>query len=106
MLARLRIRRGDRDAGPLLDEVRRIEEPAQATVEWLIRLPTTLAERAWLDGHHAAVEQVLLDPFDRAVEQGEPWWLGEVRYRPWRLGRLDAVPAGVAEPYALLFAGR
>ena len=106
VLARLRIRRGDRDAGPLLDEVRRIEEPAQATVEWLIRLPTTLAERAWLDGDHAAVEQVLLDPFDRAVEQGEPWWLGEVSYWLWRVGRLDAAPAAVAEPYALLFAGR
>jgi DNA-binding CsgD family transcriptional regulator len=104
-LARLRARRGEPGSHELLDEALTIEEPGRPVVEWIVRLPTALAERAWLAGDRDAVAPLLEGPFSRAVERGEPWWLGEVAFWLWRVGRLERVPSGVAEPYALLLGG-
>lgn len=72
----------------------------------MVRLPTALAEHAWLSGERDALPMLLEAPFARAVELGEPWWLGEVAFWLRRVGALDQALTGVAEPYAFSLAGR
>jgi DNA-binding CsgD family transcriptional regulator len=103
-LAHVLLRRGE-DAGALVKEAQRIAEPVQPLVEWMVRLPGALAEQAWLSGRRDEVPDLLREPFARAVEFGDPWWLGEVAFWLWRVGALDEPPAGMAEPYTLLLAG-
>lgn len=104
-LARIRLRRGA-DAGPLLDEARRVEEPGKPVVEWMLRVPCALAEQAWLSGQADEVRRLLEPALARAAERGEPWFLGETAFWLWRVGALAEAPGGMAAPYALLLAGR
>lgn len=104
-LARIRLRRGQ-DAGRLLDEAQRVEEPAKPVVEWMLRVPCARAEQAWLAGQLDEVRRLLEGTLPRAVERGDPWFLGETAFWLWRAGALDEAPAGMADPYALLLAGR
>lgn len=103
---RLRARRGDPGARALLEEVDRRAAPGRPAVEWIIRSTTALAEQAWLEGDHESVRALLEPALARAVDRGEPWWLGEVAFWLWRAGGLEQPPAGMSEPYALLLAGR
>jgi DNA-binding CsgD family transcriptional regulator len=104
-LARLRARSGQ-DATSLLDELERLEVPAKSVVEWIVRAPTALAEYAWLEGQVQQVRPLLESAYDRAVQIGEPWWLGEVAFWLRRAGSLEEPPSAVPEPYRMLFDGR
>jgi DNA-binding CsgD family transcriptional regulator len=103
---RLKARRGDPEAVAILEEVGRYEVPARPVVEWILRSTVALAELGWLSGDYEAVVGHLEPTLGRAVELGEPWWLGEVAFWLWRVDALERPPAGMAEPYALLLAGR
>jgi DNA-binding CsgD family transcriptional regulator len=106
VVGRLKARRGDPGALAVLEEVARCEVPARPVVEWILRSTVGLAELAWLSGEHEAVIAHLEPTLGRAVELGEPWWLGEVAFWLWRVDALERPPAGMAEPYALLLGGR
>ena len=103
---RLKARRGDPEAVAILEELGRYEVPARPVVEWILRSTVALAELAWLSGDQDAVVKNLQPTLERALELGEPWWLGEVAFWLWRVDALERPPAGMAEPYALLLAGR
>jgi DNA-binding CsgD family transcriptional regulator len=75
-------------------------------LQWLAPVTAARVEVAWLSGagDDAAREAdgVLRD----CVERRAGWWAGEIAW--WRrcCGLDDGVPAGAAEPWALLLAGR
>jgi DNA-binding CsgD family transcriptional regulator len=43
--------------------------------------------------------------FELACRKQHPWFMGEMAFWLWRIGDLDAAPAGCAEPYALQING-
>ncbi|MFI8829925.1 ATP-binding protein [Streptomyces afghaniensis] len=106
VLGRLRARRGDSDARPLLTAVRTTMVTAEPVVGWIIGAAPALAEAAAYAGDTGQVRAIVTSASASAVEQGEPWLLGELAY--W-LSRADGpvtVPARAAEPYRLQLSGR
>jgi hypothetical protein len=102
--ALVRARRGEAEAGSLLDEALELAQPSG---EVMRIAPVALAqgEVAWLagdrDGIVAATDRVFAD----ALDQSGPWPLPELAFWRWRAG-LDAPPLPDAEhPYALQIAG-
>jgi class 3 adenylate cyclase len=102
--ALVRARRGEAEAGSLLDEALELAQPSG---EVMRIAPVALAqgEVAWLagdrDGIVAATDRVFAD----ALDQSGPWPLPELAFWRWRAG-LDASPLPDAEhPYALQIAG-
>jgi DNA-binding CsgD family transcriptional regulator len=104
VLARVRARRGDPEAWPLLDEA------------WDLALPTNelprigpaavaRAEVAWLEGDRDAVNEATAGPLALACERQAPWLVGELAI--WRrYAGLDVeIAADAAEPFALQLAG-
>jgi DNA-binding CsgD family transcriptional regulator/tetratricopeptide (TPR) repeat protein len=104
--ARVMVRRGDAEGAAVVEEARRLVEPARDVVEWFVHVPAVQAEHAWLTGDRGAVRDHVEPALAGAIERGEPWWLGEVAFWLWRVGALDQPPGGMAEPYALLLDGR
>ena len=68
-------------------------------------LATARAEIAWLKDEPPAVLAVTEEAFDLAVGADAPWFVGELAYWRWRVGIVEEVPAGAAEPYALSIRG-
>jgi ATP/maltotriose-dependent transcriptional regulator MalT len=106
VLGRLRARRGDPDPWSLLDEALESTGP-QADREQQYALQAGRVEAAWLEGNtmraRAEAESAVTLGLERVTD---PWWRGELGFWASRAGALDQLPAGVAEPYALHFAGR
>ena len=91
-LGRMGARRGDPEAGAMLD---RAWELAVATQE-LQRLGPTAAskaEHAWLEGDLAGTADAVRDTYALAVDRGDPWARGELGYWLWRAGEpVEAQP--------------
>jgi DNA-binding CsgD family transcriptional regulator/tetratricopeptide (TPR) repeat protein len=106
VLGRLRARRGDPDPWSPLDEALEFtRQPADREQQWALQAGRV--EAAWLEGNtelaRAEAENAVTLGLERVKD---PWWRGELGFWAWRGGALDQLPAGVAEPYALHFAGR
>ncbi|HEX5380198.1 MAG TPA: AAA family ATPase [Phenylobacterium sp.] len=106
-LARLRMRRGDPEVTPLLDEVARfmakgVEAPRLASYAILA------AERAWITGSGADAALALLDQARAMrIEGADPWQAGEIWFWRRKLGApVDrAAAGGMAPPYLELLNG-
>lgn len=103
-LGRLRTRRGDRGAGEPLQEA---WELASSTGDLQRMWPAAAgrAEAAWLAGDTEAVGGLVDGTFQLAVRLGQSWAIGELAFWLWQVDRLDELPQGAAEPYALQLAG-
>jgi DNA-binding CsgD family transcriptional regulator len=108
VLGRLRARRGDPDALPLLGQTRTTMVPAEELTGWIVGAVPALAEATCYAGRHDEVRDMARTPFEAARRRGEPWSVGETAYWLWRAGGLgdDEPVTGAAEPYALQIAGR
>lgn len=109
VLGRLRSRRGDPGSDEALE---RAWEVASATddLQRVWPVAAARAEDALLDGREDDVAPLVLPTFDRAVELGHPWAIGELGALLWRGGALDAdrraaFERGAADPYRLQVAG-
>ncbi len=100
-LGQLQSRRGDEDAGAMLEEA----------WHWALRAggiqrigPTAAArvEHAWLTGDRATARALAADGFRRVAEIAEAWTTGELACWCVQLGIPVALPGPVAEPYAAL----
>jgi DNA-binding CsgD family transcriptional regulator len=104
VLARVRARRGDPEAWPLLDEAWELAEPT----EELPRLgPVAVgrAEVSWLEGDRDGVDEATAAPLQLACERQFPWLVGELAVLRRYAGLDVEIAAEVSEPFALQFAG-
>jgi ATP/maltotriose-dependent transcriptional regulator MalT len=104
VLALVRARRGDPGSWPLLDEAKTLSAPTNE-LQHMAPVSAARAEVAWLEGRPDMIDAETRAAFDRAVEVGDPWTIGELGYWRWRVGLIDAAPVGAAEPYALMMTG-
>jgi DNA-binding CsgD family transcriptional regulator/tetratricopeptide (TPR) repeat protein len=114
-LGLVRVRRGDPDAAPLLQEAFGVVD-GTGQLEWSALVAGARAELAWLDGDHAAVAAVTDAAFALALQCEEPWSIAELGFWRWKAGVSDdlsaparatlatAAPAG-GEPYRAAMAG-
>lgn len=105
VLALVRARRGDPDAGPLLDEALALAEPT-GELPRLAQVAAARAEVAWLTGHNEAVEEVTAAVLELASARHASWVLGELATWRRRAGIEEPAPPRLAKPYELQLTGR
>lgn len=106
VLGRLRARRGDPDARPLLARVHSVMVTAEPVVDWIIGSTPALAEAGTYAGDLDQARTLVTPALAAATTQGEPWLLGELAYWLARADGPAAVPGRAAEPYRLQLSGR
>ena len=91
VLGCVRMRQGDPEAGPLLDDAR---ERAWATGDIMRIGPVAAAraEAAWLEGDKERTRDEVAEAYALALRHPEPWRLGELGLWLWRAGALDRPP--------------
>jgi tetratricopeptide (TPR) repeat protein len=104
VLGLLRARRGDPDQWAPLDEALALAE-ATGELQHLGPAAAARAEAAWLEGKAEAIAQETQDAFELAVRGHVSWSMGELAFWRRRSGIDEAIPPGVAEPYALQMSG-
>jgi DNA-binding CsgD family transcriptional regulator len=104
VLGLVRARRGDPGCWPPLDEAWSLAAPTPE-LQRLEPAAMARAEAAWLEGRDQAVVEATTAALDIAVRQRAPWVVGELTCWRRRGGLREAVPADIAEPYALQLAG-
>jgi DNA-binding CsgD family transcriptional regulator len=104
-LARVRVRRGDPEAGPLLEEALTLARRTDA-LQRLVPVHVARAEAAWLAGDSARATDEAGAVYARAVDSGYPWLAGPLAYWRWRTGSLDSPPPCIGSPFALQMAGQ
>ena len=82
------------DAFGKTDEFQRIGPAAMA-----------VAELAWISGSSEVSVADLRYVMDMGLDRGLSWSAGSIAFWLWKLGELEAVPAGIAEPYRLVIEG-
>jgi DNA-binding CsgD family transcriptional regulator len=104
-LALVRVRRGDPDSGPPLDEALALALPT-SELNRIGRVTAARAERAWLGGDidHVAREAAL--GLEYVGGHTAPWIRGELLFWLSRAQKIDSIPDDIAEPYRLMLQGR
>ncbi len=109
-LGRIRARRGDPDSEALvcespLDEGYRLAVPTDE-MQRLVQVVAARAEAVWLRGADATdVVAEVAKAYELGLKHADSWIQGELAFWLWRHGRLDHVPAKIAQPFALQMAG-
>src|SRR5262249_25138357 len=104
VLAVVRARRGDPDAGALVAEAHRLAEPTHELPRLAV-VAAARAELAWVSGRHDEIEQLTGTASARAKANHVPRVIGELAR--WRAlaGVIDQLPDDLPEPEALELAG-
>jgi DNA-binding CsgD family transcriptional regulator/tetratricopeptide (TPR) repeat protein len=97
---RLRVRRGDGDPWPLLDEALSLA----GGWEDMCLLYAARAEAAWLEGDMVRARADAESGLSFGID--DPWWQGELGLWSWKAGGRALLPARSAEPYVLHASGR
>lgn len=106
VLARVALRRGEGDAGMWLD---RAWERARGTgdIQLLWPVMAARAEACWLgDGSDESVGDDLTATLDLARPLKMRWYIGELGFWAKKLGLIEEMPEGSAEPFRLQGGGR
>jgi DNA-binding CsgD family transcriptional regulator/tetratricopeptide (TPR) repeat protein len=103
-LGRLHVRRGDAEAGALLDEVLAMVSPT-GLLQYLAPVRAARAEAAWLAGDPERVRQEAQAALGLALEKRHPWLAGELLFWLHRAGERVEVPEWIARPFARQIAG-
>jgi DNA-binding CsgD family transcriptional regulator len=103
-VGRVRVRRGEPQAGELLDEAWQLASGSE-DLRRIGLAASARAEAAWLAGDVARAQAVARPALERAMAQGGPWAIGEVGFWLWRAGGIERAPRDSAEPYALQMNG-
>ncbi len=104
-LGLIRLRRGEEGASACFDEALALAE-GSGSLGRIAPIRAARAEAAWLAGDVPTASAEAGSAYDRALQEGQPWWLGDLAFWRWRTGTLDAPPPGIAHPFALQIAGR
>ena len=104
VVARVRTRRGDPGAWPLLDEALAFALPTNE-VQFLGVVGAARAEALWLEGKLDRIEPEVRFIYDLAVQSRDPWSAGELGFWLWRAGAIEAPLPMASDPFALHVAG-
>ena len=104
VIGRLRARRGEPGAWAALDEGMRIVGPGE--LQEICPLHAARAEAAWLDGDLVRAGEEATTGIRLAARADAVWWLSELSFWAWRAGRIDRLPDGADDAYALHVSGR
>lgn len=104
-LGRLRVRRGDPEAGAPLDEALDLALRTN-TLQRLAPVRAARAEAAWYAGDLDRVRREAEAVRAMALRAEHPWFVGELGYWLWRAGSGEPLPAYAAAPFALQVRGR
>jgi DNA-binding CsgD family transcriptional regulator/tetratricopeptide (TPR) repeat protein len=97
---RIRARRGDPEAGALLDDAWELCRDT-GDLAWLWPVAAGRAEAAWLAGRDEEVAGLVEPVYEQAREAGLRWAIGELGTWLVRTGALGELPTGAADPYLL-----
>lgn len=104
-LGRLLTRRGDPAARQVLDDALALAEHT-GTLQRVGPVRAARAEAAWLAGETARVVEEARPGYELAARHRHPWFGGELAYWLWTARALEVAPEWLAEPHALVLAGR
>jgi len=104
-LGRLKVRRGDPDAGEVLDEALALALPT-GTLQRLAPVRAARAESAWLAGDLERAREEARAALDLAIAKRHPWFTGELLFALARAGETVDAPEWIARPFALQISGR
>jgi DNA-binding CsgD family transcriptional regulator/tetratricopeptide (TPR) repeat protein len=97
---RIRARRGDPEAAPLLDEAWALARDT-GDLAWVWPVAAGRAEAAWLAGRDRDVPPLVEPVYERACEAGLRWAIGELGSWLVRARALERLPEAAAPPYTL-----
>jgi DNA-binding CsgD family transcriptional regulator/tetratricopeptide (TPR) repeat protein len=106
-LGRIRARRGDPEAWPVLDEALELAL-GTGTLQRLGPVHAARAEAAWLSGDPDSVRSEAAAAWDLAERYRHPWFVGELGYWRWLAGDgtvLENLPGFAAKPFVLQITG-
>jgi DNA-binding CsgD family transcriptional regulator/tetratricopeptide (TPR) repeat protein len=104
-LGRVRVRRGDPDARPVLDEALELALRT-GTLQRLAPVRAARAEAAYVAGDPEAVAVEASAAFDLAVQHRHRWFATELAYWRFQAGDTPSLPAWEPTPFALQLGGR
>jgi DNA-binding CsgD family transcriptional regulator/tetratricopeptide (TPR) repeat protein len=104
ILGTIRSRRGDPDAGVLLDRALVLAEGVGVPA-WIAQARAVRAELFWLSGKPALAADEARAAYDQTASDIDPWRAGSLAIWLSRLGGRTEFPDGLPEPYALEMAG-
>jgi DNA-binding CsgD family transcriptional regulator/tetratricopeptide (TPR) repeat protein len=104
VLGRLLARRGEEEAGELLDQTWAMATEADEP-QRIVPAGCAAAELAWLAGDLEGVEQMARRALDSASHTRQPQLTGEAAFWLWRAGALAEPPEGIEEPHRLSIVG-
>jgi DNA-binding CsgD family transcriptional regulator len=102
---RLKARRGDADAGAVLDEALALAGPT-GTLQRVGPVRAARAEAAWLAGDVERAADEAGSVIDLAQAKRHPWHIGELSWWLAKAGRATGDTSGAALPWRLLLDGR
>jgi len=97
---RIRVRKGEPDASPFLDEAWALSRDT-GDLAWVWPVAAGRAEAAWLAGREQDVPPLVETAYRQACEAGLHWAIGELGSWLVRAGALERLPEEAAPPYTL-----
>ena len=104
ILGGIETRRGRPAAQGLLEQAWQMASSA-GELQRLAPAAVAVAEHAWVAGGSIVSVDKLGDVMDAGIHHGFSWSSGKIAFWLWRLGRLQAPPDGIAEPFRLMVLG-
>jgi len=104
VLGHVRARRGDPEAWLVLEEALALVQPI-GELQRLAPVAVARAEAALLEGRPELVGEETEAAYRLALDRGSDFEIGELAWLRRQAGIDEAVPEGLANPYALMFAG-
>jgi DNA-binding CsgD family transcriptional regulator/predicted ATPase len=104
-LGRVRVRTGTAGANELLDEALVLAEQTNE-LQRLSPVRAGRAESAWLSGDLERTWLEVEPIYERVLQSGHRWYIGQFAYWLWRAGALETAPASAFEPFALQIEGK
>lgn len=104
-LGRVKARRGDADAGDVLDEALAVAAPT-GTLQRIAPVRAARAEAAWLAGDLARSADEAGSAVELARAKRHPWHIGELSWWLLKAGQPPGDTSHAAEPWRLQFRGR
>lgn len=104
ILGRVKTRRGEDGAAPLLDEALELARGIDE-LQYLAPAAAALAEAAWFGGRSSEIKDIVKSTLDLALKLRNPLAIGELSFWAWKAGALGRVSDVAVAPYRMQIEG-